>query len=122
MAVDRTKGRNRRRGEAFWRREVMEQRGSGLSQQEFCRRKGFPKSTFYQWNRRLEGSLPEVEDSQAPEFVAVEIRQEPEGPRAGGDEDFELIFTSGLRLKIPSCVEPGSLARVLKAMEVVGRC
>ncbi len=122
MTLDRTNGKTRRRrGEAFWRRMVIEQRDSGLSQLEFCRRNDFARSTFHRWNRRFKDSVTKCEETPpVPEFVAVKIRREPL-PSDGGDH-FELLFPDGLRLKIPSRVESGTLVEVLKAVEVAGRC
>ena len=125
MTLNRTKEKSRlHRGEAFWRRMVIEQHDSGLSQQEFCRRKGFAKSTFHKWNRRFKDSVTRREETEAqptPEFVTVKVRQDPL-PSEQSNEDFELLFPDGLRLKIPSRVESGALAEVLRAVEMAGRC
>lgn len=42
----------RRSGEAAWRERVARQERSGLSVQEFCRRKGVSAWNLYRWKRR----------------------------------------------------------------------
>lgn len=41
------------RGEAAWSEVVARQAASGLSVQEFCRRKGFSAWSLYEWCSRL---------------------------------------------------------------------
>ncbi len=110
----------RSRGEAFWRRTLAEQRHSGLTQLEFCRRHDLPRSTFQRWRRRLEKSCAAAAEPEPPEFVSVEIRPQPEP--AEPSDGFELIFQSGLRLKLPRRVEGQALVEVLRALEVTGSC
>ena len=122
MTLDRTKEKTRRhRGKAFWRRMVVEQRNSDLSQLEFCQRNGFARSTFHRWARRFRDSVAECEEMPpAPEFVAVKVRREPS--LSDACDHFELLFPDGLRLKIPDRFESGTLVEVLNAVEAAGRC
>lgn len=114
---------HRRRGEVFWRRAVLAQRESGSTQQEFCRRNGLSLSTFQRWRRRL----AEVEEGSEPSgFVEVKIRSEDKAseplPARSSAASFELIFESGVRLRLPHQVEGRALAEVLWALEVTGQC
>ena len=119
--MDQTKSRSSRRryGEGFWRRTLIAQRHSGLSQIEFCRRNDLALSTFHRWRNRLGDAIDEPRESE-PEFLPVEIR--PERASASSDDGFELVFPSGLRLSLPSRVEGRDLAEVLWALEVAGAC
>ena len=111
----------RRRGEAFWRRSLIVQRHSGLTQSEFCRRNRLSLSTFHRWRRRLE-ELPTTEMAEpptAPEFVAVNVC--PAKPE-DAEEGFVLELCNGARLRIPMNVESRDLVEVLWALEATGVC
>ncbi len=110
----------RRRGEALWRRTTTEQQHSDLTQLEFCSRNDLALSTFQRWRQRLQNVSAQPQEPAAPEFVAVEVcsEAEPDDP----SDSFELIFHSGLRLRLPSRVEGRALAEVLSALEVAGVC
>ena len=56
-------GRDKRR-EAYWRRTVREQRGSGLTVREFCRRSKLRETAFYFWRGELQRRQGEQEQSQ----------------------------------------------------------
>jgi transposase-like protein len=118
---------HRRRGEAFWRRALLAQRQSGSSQKEFCRRNGLSCSTFQHWKRRLDNRdkrLQPAESSdrtpQSPDFVELTLRPAP--PATVAEAGFELIFPSGIRLKLPPRVQGRALTEVLWALEVTDRC
>lgn len=52
---------NRSERRSLWRELIDEQRGSGLSIAEFCRRQDVPQASFYQWRKKLRESVPEPE-------------------------------------------------------------
>ncbi len=110
----------RRRGEAFWRRTTTDQQHSDLTQLEFCRRNNLALSTFQRWRQRLQNVPAQPQEPATPEFVAVEVCPGPEP--SDQSDSFELIFHSGLRLRLPSRVEGRALAEVLSALEVAGVC
>lgn len=122
MTRDRV-GSRRRRGESFWRRTLMAQRHSELSQVEFCRRNDLALSTFQFWRRRLrDESMTEAETVSdaplAPEFV--ELVASALAPTHAGR--FELTFPSGVQLTVPTGVEGRALAEILWALEATGVC
>ena len=108
----------RRLGEAFWRQALAEQRQSGLTQDEFCRRRNLSRSTFQRWRHRLVKSTAPTQEPATPEFVELRPRPMPREPSG----NFELIFHSGLRLKLPSRVDSQALIEVLRALEVTDSC
>jgi len=120
--------RTRRRGEAFWRRAMTAHRRSGLTQVDFCRRNDLALSTFQYWRRRLRDAEPEASSRplETENFIELDIRPTVTGASseaasaAGGS--FELIFPSGLQLKVPSSAPGRALAEVLWALEVTGSC
>ncbi|MCG8456002.1 MAG: hypothetical protein MI919_06945 [Holophagales bacterium] len=117
----------RRRGEAFWRRALLAQRESGSTQTDFCRRNGLSLSTFQRWRRRIEEAVGESAEAPVTDFVELAIRSEgelldPEVEVRNETTGFELIFPSGVRLRLPEQVDGRSLAEVLWALEATGRC
>ena len=115
-------GKLRRRGEGFWRRAMKAHRHSGLTQVEFCRRNELALSTFQYWRRRLREVEPEsgTEPLEVDDFLEVQVRAPAADSGASGS--FELIFPSGLQLKVPSSVQGRALAEVLWALEATGAC
>jgi len=112
---------NQRRGESFWRRTLTAQHRSGLTQSEFCQHNDLALSTFQYWRRRLRCHLPAAVPETADATAFVELAMHPR-PIAADAAGFELFFPSGVRLKLPACVEGRALAEVLWALEATGTC
>lgn len=118
----------RRRGEVFWRRALSAQRESGSTQAEFCEDNGLSLSTFQRWRRRIEEAGSEPASAQVEGFVELAVRSgrqrdfAPEVEERGEAFGFELIFPSGVRLRLPEQVDGRSLAEVLWALEATDRC
>jgi hypothetical protein len=79
-----------RRSEDAWRRLLCEQQASGLSQRDFCRRRGLGLSTFQKYRRRLTVEpVTGSPDSTSPWFVPLPVEEpmpvatETESPRQG---------------------------------------
>ena len=119
-------GRDRRR-EAYWRRTIREQRGSGLTIRDFCRRSKLRESAFHFWRRELERRQAEQEQRQqksrpaqrprpprAPAFVTVRVAEQPQPP-VGGRIEIEL--PSGRRVHVAAPVDRQALADVLAVLE-----
>lgn len=89
---------------------IDEQRVSGLSIAEFCRRRGVSPPSFYNWRRRLSTSGPA---RAVPAFVEVKV-----GPRESGvavaEAALELILRGGLRVLVRRGFD-GKLLRALLA-------
>ena len=125
-------GRDRdRRRESYWRGAVGEQRGSGLTVREFCRRGKLRESAFHYWRRELERRDAEREqrrrprrrtpesgrDQGGPTFVPVHLA-EPSPPVAGGRIEIEL--SGGRRVHVPAPVDRQALADVLAVLSLPG--
>lgn len=123
MTRDRVRSR-RRRGESFWRRTLMAQRHSDLSQTEFCRRNDLALSTFQYWRRRLRDEPTQTETErdapQAPEFVELVAPMPGPAPTSAGW--FELTFPSGVQLTVPAGMEGRAVAEILWALQATGAC
>ncbi len=112
-----------RRGEAFWRRAVMAQRDSDSTQEDFCRRHGLALSTFHRWRQRLRGLGAPQHVSVRPSFVEVKARPERTSPPStDGEAGFELEFSSGVCLRLPSRVDGQGLAEVLCVLQARDLC
>lgn len=115
--------------------------GSGLSQAEFCRRKGLKAVTFAWWKRRLRATRGRKTKRQARRpspaeragFVEVAL---PGGPSSAGGlhspeiqpaaqhaatilslaDGYELVLPGGARLHLPADFDPERVARLVRAV------
>lgn len=108
----------RRRGFADeWRRIVADWQRSGLSQVEFCRRRGFSLATFGGWKRRLGGGSAaagsEVSGSRQPTRRFVEVV----APVAAAAVEFEIGLGNGRVVRVGAHFEEAALRRLLTIVE-----
>ena len=54
--MSNTKSKRIHRSPDQWSQVISDQRASGLSQVEFCKREGIALSTFARWRQRLSGA------------------------------------------------------------------
>ncbi len=66
---------SRGKRESVWRGRLAEQRRSGLSIAEYCRRQGFSQPSFYAWRKRLRGKR-----SIASRTVRQQVANDRRGP------------------------------------------
>ena len=120
-----------RRGERerYWRGVIKQQRASGLSAAEFCRRNEVSDALFYRWRRKLteldaeedsrranaEPSPPGDRDAR-PQFVPIELP--PPSPSAA----FEIVRPDGCRVLIRAGFEAADLREILRVLEDVSSC
>jgi hypothetical protein len=85
---------------------------SGLSQAEFCRRRGVKGVTFAWWKRQLrresEGSAKRP-SAESPRFVEVRL--------AGSSASYEVMLSGGRSIRVPATFEAESLSRLIAAVE-----
>lgn len=118
-----------------WRREIEICSASGLSQVEFCRRRGLSLAALRWWKWKLKSSGSSVETasspgqaaragvrSQPPRFLPVRVVpavepavEEVELPRRR--EIYELELRGGHRLRVPADFEPSVLHRLILTVE-----
>jgi putative transposase len=98
--------RRKRRGREEWSRIIGEQKQSGLSAVEFCRRDDIGISSFHQWKRRLadvrEGEAESVRDSfidMGRVGVSERSVEVPEA-RVGSFWEATLELGNGVRLNL----------------------
>jgi transposase-like protein len=117
------KGKRRdKRKEAWWRRTVRQQRQSGLTIREFCRKHNVRETAFYFWRRELERrgtTFVPVRVAPGPAHqVTVEagpaIPQPTPRPPEGR---IVIVLSGGRRVHVASPVDRRALADVLAVLE-----
>ena len=107
MAKRRESAAAERRRER-WRGTARRWRPGGLSQAEFCRRRGIPVSKLSWWKRRLRS-----EAMRPPgKFIPLGVVQRPWQARR-----LEVVLTNGRRLRFSLEVDPERLACRAAALE-----
>jgi hypothetical protein len=122
----------------YWQGLVAAWERSGLSQAEFCRRRGIKAVTFAWWKRRLNGTTDRAGqhrprgstagDPGAPAtFVEVGL---PSRLFAGGvtaapssaapATDYEIVLPGGALIRLPRNFDPDQVRQLLRA--VVSSC
>lgn len=102
--------------EGFWRKLVAEQRRSGLSQAEFCRRRGLVPGTFAWWKRELKRRDGGHSRAAKSGFVPVRvIERRLTGARTCS---FDVELRNGRRIRVPNPFDPESLRRLLAVLEL----
>src|SRR3954447_10346142 len=105
MAKRGAKRRDRAR-EKSWRRTIREQRRSGLSVRDFCRREGLRDWTFRWWRQELarrdqehSAALPGEPTEPAPSFLAVRVVDlEAVAPRTA--PPIEIVLPAGSIVRV----------------------
>ena len=86
-----------------WERHFLEQKSSGLSQAEYCKRNSLSDKQFYYWRKKWEGR-----SSSTGKFAAV--------ASSVNGADFKLELSNGSKLSIPSDFNEGNLKRLISAL------
>jgi hypothetical protein len=105
---------------AYWQRLLGAWEQSGLSQAEFCRRRGLKAVNLAWWKRRLRGSAGtpragrqrRMRSAQRAAFVELTL---PSHPGRGGF-GYELVLPSGACLRLPGDFDPERVARLVQAL------
>ena len=92
--MSNTKSKRIHRSPDQWSQVISDQRASGLSQVEFCRRESIALSTFARWRQRLSGA----EQATSRDEPWIELSGLP-GTRAGWDIELDLGDGICLRLR-----------------------
>jgi hypothetical protein len=120
---------------AYWRALLEECRRSGLSQAEFCRRRGIPPGTLGYWKyllaqearrTRVPGAGPA--ESERLTFLPVEVAQRAPAAHAmakggppGEPIDVEIALAQGRRVRVHGRVDAQWLGQVVAALDAA-RC
>jgi hypothetical protein len=88
----------------YWRKLIAEQESGGQKAGPFCRERGITEASFYYWRKRLR-------KRESVQFALLEARPTDTGSTTCA---FELVLTSGERLRIGSEVDEAALRTVLE--------
>lgn len=91
-----------------WAMLIQECKSSGMSNKEFCLRRGVSEKSFYYWQRKLRTQIIE---SSAPHLVQLEPSYEP--------EDLLQIQYRGAKLKLPAGVDIDAVAALLRSIQTL---
>jgi hypothetical protein len=116
----------------YWRRILAEWERSGLSQAEFCRRRGIKAVNLAWWKRRLRATDGADGGRQAGRavrsgFVEVAVPRGSASVRAlrapssvPTSDRYELVLPGGVGLHLPDDFDPERVARLVR--ELVAAC
>lgn len=105
---------------AYWQRLLGAWEQSGLSQAEFCRRRGLKAVNLAWWKRRLRGSpgtpragrQRRMRSAGRAAFVELALPSHPGCGRLG----YELVLPSGACLRLPDDFDPEQVARLVQVL------
>ncbi len=102
-----------------WNQHIEAWQGNGLSQAAYCRLNGLSPATFSAKVREHKASPPPATGPIAPGLVPVRVG--PAGgssslPAAGAGGTLVLRTASGHVLELPTSVDPGWVAELLRCL------
>jgi hypothetical protein len=117
--------------ELYWTALLTDFRRSGLTQDEFCRRRQISIHSFRHWLYRRRPALPTTPatpsvpvpaPSSPPRFLPVRIRPEPVPPPATSQDGWpaaplELVLADHRRIRVPAGFDPVTLHQLLDTLE-----
>ena len=89
-----------------WAMLIEECSNSGLTKQEFCRRRGISEKNFYYWLRKLRSQMAEA---AGPQIVQLESS-------VTSTEIFQIQYR-GAELKLPADVDVEAVAALLRPIQ-----
>ena len=81
-----------RKSRERWRALVEGQESSGLTQAEFCRRKGVHLGTFRRWKYQRLRKVARQAEASPPRFLPVEVEDQEPAVGAGCDAGVEVLI------------------------------
>jgi len=114
----------------YWAWLVESWQKSGLTQAEFCRRRGVKAVTFAWWKRKLRGAAEQAHhrgggltaNRQRPEAKFTEVRWPGRvrdgGPPVAATSDarcgaYEIVLTDGLLIRLPGDFDPTKVSQLI---------
>lgn len=103
--------------ERRWQRLLAQWSASGLSQAEFCRRRGIQAVTFSWWKRKLSKVLSPAFVEVDPDSGGVRASSPVAGVGDPGVQMYEVLLGNGRLIRVPPSFDDVALARLLAAVE-----
>ena len=95
--------------EPFWRDLIERWKTSGQCIAAFCATHRVSQATFYSWRKRLAAPGPDT-TTPAPTFAPVRVVPDP---------TVEVVFPSGLVVRVPIGADAAVVARLVAALQGV---
>ena len=95
--------------EPYWRDLITRWKASGQTVAVFCAAHRVSQATFYSWRKRLATHGPDTATPAPPAPTFAPIRVVP-------DPTAEVIFPSGLVVRVPVGADPAAVARLIAAL------
>lgn len=108
-----------RKGRVFWRRRVLEQAESGLTQVAYCTERGLATKTFQRWRTKL--SL-ELQLEELPSVVEIVLDEPTPAAQPTSVRDLELLIGGDCSLFFAPGTPPDYLADLVLALRQRGAC
>ena len=89
-----------------WAMLIQECKASGMTNKEFCERRGVSEKSFYYWQRKFREQLVEV---TAPQLVPLD-------PPAVSNELLQIQYR-GAELRLPAGVDMDAVAAILCSLQ-----
>jgi len=93
---DKSRTRKTNRSESEWQQIIADYETSQLTQDAFCQQAGIPKSSFYNWHRRLQST---TNDSASKHFINLSNLTTPDSDQLAWDIELDLGQGVCLRLR-----------------------
>jgi hypothetical protein len=102
----------------YWRSVLRRQAASGASASRFCTRERLSLATFYAWRRRLRSGDdgPSAFPSATSPSALLPVRLVPDATSPGC---LEVLWPSGIVLRVPPGSDEATLRRVVEAVHGV---
>ena len=94
---------------AEWQQRIMECRSSGKGVMEWCRQKGYTRTTYYRWEREIFGRASRAnasEDQQSPlplthlELAELAVANNDRPPEVQGGSGVMTLFSPAAILRV----------------------
>ena len=92
---DKPRARKTMRSKSEWQQIIQNYNESQLTQDEFCQQAGIPKSSFYNWHRRLKSTTPD----RTANFINLSDLTSSDSSRLSWDIELDLGQGVCLRLR-----------------------
>lgn len=114
-----------RERETLWRRRLEEWEDSGEAMSAFCRARGIPEGSMYNWRRELarrDRVRAEARDGvrAALTFVPLTVRgEEPDGDVRPQVDRLEIVLETGRRILVPDNFDMAVLGKLVRLLETL---
>lgn len=110
----------------YWRRWLSRWERSGLTQTEFCRRRGLKLANFAWWKRKLTAQAGPSRSRGKPAMAVKFVEVDLSAGQASGDAavrsalGYEVVLSGGRVVRVPAEFDTLTVSRLIVAVESAG--